>query len=66
MKENEFNYSKAVQEIEKILGQIESGEENIDKLSQLVNRATELIKQCRSQLRSTEDKINKSLDDVEI
>ena len=66
MTKKKFNYDDAVKEIETILQRIEKGEENIDKLSEMVNRATDLIKQCRAQLRATEVNINKSLDDVDI
>ena len=66
MTKKEFNYSKSITEIEQILSAIEKGEQDIDKLSTMVNRATELIKLCRNELRTTEEKINKSIDDVEI
>ena len=66
MSKEEFNYNKSIQEIEEILSTIEKGEEDIDKLTSMVNRATELIKLCRNKLRTTEEKINKSIDDVEI
>ena len=66
MSKKEFNYNQSIQEIEEILSTIEKGEEDIDKLTSMVNRATELIKLCRNKLRTTEEKINKSIDDVEI
>ena len=66
MSKEEFNYNKSIQEIEEILSTIEKGEEDIDKLTSMVNRATELIKLCRNKLRTTEEKINRSIDDVEI
>jgi exodeoxyribonuclease VII small subunit len=58
MAKKEFSFNQAVNEIEKILGNIESGELDVDKLSVEVKRAAELIRQCQKKLRSTEDEIN--------
>lgn len=58
MAKKEFSFNQAVNEIEKILNNIESGELDVDKLSVEVKRAAELIKQCQKKLRSTEDEIN--------
>lgn len=66
MTKKKFNYSESIREIDTILKKIEAGEDNVDKLSEMVSRATELIKQCREKLRETENKINKSIDDIEI
>jgi exodeoxyribonuclease VII small subunit len=58
MTKKEFSFNQAVNEIEKILGNIESGDLDVDKLSVEVKRAAELIRQCQKKLRSTEDEIN--------
>ena len=58
MAKKEFSFNEAVNEIEKILRNIESGNLDIDKLSSEVKRASELIRQCQKKLRSTEDEIN--------
>jgi len=58
MAKKEFSFNQAVNEIEKILANIESGELDVDKLSMEVKRAAELIRQCQKKLRSTEDEIN--------
>jgi exodeoxyribonuclease VII small subunit len=58
MAKKEFSFNNAVKEIEDILHRIESGNLDIDKLSEEVLRASELIKQCQKKLRSTEEEIN--------
>ena len=58
MAKKEFSFNEAVNEIEDILRNIESGELDVDKLSVEVKRAAELIKQCQKKLRSTEEEIN--------
>jgi len=55
MAKKEFSFNNAVQEIENILQNIESGDLDIDKLSVEVKRASELIKECQKKLRSTEE-----------
>ncbi|NMC39462.1 MAG: exodeoxyribonuclease VII small subunit [Bacteroidales bacterium] len=58
MAKKEFSFSEAVDEIEKILRNIESGNLNIDILSTEVKRASELIRECQKKLKTTEDEIN--------
>ena len=58
MAKKEFLFNDAVKEIEKILQTIETGNLDVDKLSDEVKRASELIKQCQKKLRSTEEEIN--------
>lgn len=58
MAKKDFSFNDAVKEIEKILQNIETGNLDVDKLSDEVKRASELIKQCQKKLRSTEEEIN--------
>jgi exodeoxyribonuclease VII small subunit len=58
MAKKDFSFTDAVKEIEIILQNIEKGDLDVDKLSDEVKRASELIKQCQKKLRSTEDEIN--------
>ncbi len=58
MAKKEFSFNGAVKEIEEILQNIESGNLDVDRLSNEVKRASELIKQCQKKLRSTEEEIN--------
>ena len=64
MVKKEFSFNEAVIEIEDILGQIESGELDVDKLSVEVKRASELIRQCQKKLRTTEEEINSIFKDL--
>ena len=64
MAKKEFSFNEAVTEIEKILKNIESGELDVDKLSESVKRASALIRQCQKKLRTTEDEINSIFKDL--
>ena len=56
-KKQEFSYSEAMAEVEQILASLGDGNTTIDTLSERVQRATELIAQCRTALRKTEDEV---------
>lgn len=64
MTKKEFSFNEAVLEIENILGNIESGELDVDKLSVEVKRASELIKLCQKKLRTIEEEINSTFKDL--
>jgi exodeoxyribonuclease VII small subunit len=64
MTKKEFSFNDAVLEIENILGNIESGELDVDKLSVEVKRASELIKLCQKKLRTIEEEINSTFKDI--
>jgi exodeoxyribonuclease VII small subunit len=64
MAKKDFSFNDAVKEIEKILQNIESGNLDVDRLSDEVKRASDLIKQCQKKLRSTEDEINSIFKDL--
>ena len=64
MTKKEFSFNDAVNEIETILHNIESGDIDVDKLAVEVRRASELIKQCQKKLRTTEDEINSIFKDL--
>ena len=62
-KKKELSYTEAVQEIESILMQMESGELDVDELAIKVKRVTQLLKLCKKKLKTTEDEVNKILDE---
>jgi exodeoxyribonuclease VII small subunit len=64
MAKKDFSFNDAVKEIEKILQNIETGNLDVDKLSDEVKRASDLIKQCQKKLRSTEEEINSIFKDL--
>ena len=58
----ELKYKEAVEEIEKIISDMENQEPDIDLLPEKVKRATELIDFCKKKLRGIESELNKNLD----
>jgi exodeoxyribonuclease VII small subunit len=52
-------YSEAVAELEQILTEIESGDTDIDILSEKVKRALYLIRLCKARLKHTDDEVKK-------
>jgi exodeoxyribonuclease VII small subunit len=64
-KGKQISYSRALNELEKIITEIESEETDLDILSEKVKRAAALIKVCRTKLRSTEEEVKKALSEME-
>lgn len=60
-----FNYKKALDEIEQIVYKIENGEPDIDELSNMVQRAADLIKQCKTKLKDTGSELEDILQKLE-
>lgn len=50
-------FDAAYKELEKIVDQLQSEDVSIDKLSTQIKKATDLVKFCKSKLRSVEDEI---------
>ena len=62
--EKKFSYTEAIKELEQIVAEIEQGEITVDTLSEKVKRASELIKICKKKLTSTEQDVNKILEEL--
>jgi exodeoxyribonuclease VII small subunit len=62
---SESNYVAAFEELQEIVGEMETGNINIDELSIKVKRAAELIKICKSKLKATELDVQKILDELD-
>lgn len=58
-----ISYAAALEELEKILADMESNELDLDTLSEKVKRAAFLTKLCKTKLRSTTEEIDKILED---
>lgn len=65
MAKNKLTYASAITELETIVGQIESGDIDVDVLTVKVKRASELIKFCKDRLRNTQKEVGKTLTDIE-
>lgn len=61
----ELTYSEAVGELEQILALMQSDRCDIDKLSAMTRRATELLKECRSRLTNTEQELRTTLSQLD-
>lgn len=61
----ELSYSQAVGELEQILALMQSDRCDIDKLSAMTRRATELLTECRSRLTATDQELRTILSQLE-
>lgn len=57
-------YTQALQRLEAILSQLEEGNKSVDELSALVQEAAELVKYCKSKLKTTEEEIQKAFEEA--
>lgn len=60
----EITYTKAYQELQEIVENIENSEINIDELEHKIKRASELLKICKDKLQKTETSVLKNLDEI--
>jgi exodeoxyribonuclease VII small subunit len=63
-KSGDTSYREANAELEQILQQIESGDIDLDELSDKVERAAALLAVCREKLAATELKVKKVVADL--
>lgn len=61
----QIDYTEAFEELQKIVTEIEMGEITVDELSEKVKRAAQLIKICKSKLSTTEEDVNKILQELD-
>lgn len=64
-KNDEPSYAELSGELEGILDEIESGEIDLDELSDKVERAATLLGQCRKKLAATETKVKKVTEELQ-
>jgi exodeoxyribonuclease VII small subunit len=62
MKNAPKTYEAAMQELEKLVADLQSDMVNIDELAEKSKRAASLIKWCKEKLRSTENEVEKIFD----
>ncbi len=63
MKEK-ISYTEAFTELEAIVGELEQGEISVDELSEKIKRASVLIKICKDKLTTTEEDVDKILEEL--
>ena len=56
-----INYEQAIEELETIVSKMESGELNLDAITEKLKRAQKLIKLCKDRLTNTDEEIKKIL-----
>ena len=61
----EVGFSAAMQELEAILGRIESEEVDIDRLAEELGRAAELLELCRGRIRKAEVEVSQIVQSLE-
>lgn len=59
------SYNEAIAEIEEILQRIETGELDVDELTDKVKRVAFLLETCKKKLKTTEREIQKVMDSLE-
>ncbi|HEB53171.1 MAG TPA: exodeoxyribonuclease VII small subunit [bacterium] len=64
-KKSDPSYSELSSELDTILDEIESGEIDLDELSDKVERAAVLLGHCRKKLQATETKVKKVTAELE-
>jgi exodeoxyribonuclease VII small subunit len=62
---SELNYTKAFEELQTIVAEMENGKISVDDLAVKVKRASELIKICKNKLSETEGDVQKILSDLD-
>ncbi|GBE02746.1 exodeoxyribonuclease VII small subunit [bacterium BMS3Bbin06] len=60
-----LTYAKALSELEQIIQEIESETIDVDLFAGKVKRAAQLIKFCKTSLRTTKEEVNKVLSEIE-
>ena len=60
-----IGFSEAMQELEAILGRIESEEVDIDQLAEELGRAAELLELCRGRIRKAEVEVSQIVQGLE-
>lgn len=65
MAKKEKTYNEAILELEKILDKIESGNIDVDVLTDEIKNASSLIKFCKDKLYKADEEIKKVLDSLD-
>lgn len=63
-KDGTASYSASMEELERIVREIEDADISVDELSEKVKRASVLIRYCRSKLHKTEEEVEEVLKQI--
>lgn len=63
MEKNEKKFEDKLEELEKIVGELESGEVDLDLALDKYTKAMKLIKECNDKLKNAQESVNKILKD---
>jgi len=61
MAKKELTYKAAMEELETIVAQLEDEEVDVDKLSAMIHRASELVLFCKSRLMKSQEEVEKAM-----
>jgi exodeoxyribonuclease VII small subunit len=64
MAEEELTYTKAFEELQGIVSEMENSEITVDQLDNKIKRASELLKVCKDKLFKTEKNVQKILEEI--
>lgn len=59
--ETPYTYNEAFEELQSIVSEIESGQTNVDELTEKIRKASQLIVICKKKLTSSEEEVEKLL-----
>ncbi len=58
MAKTEFDYTKAMAELEQIAAKVENPDTSLDDIGALVGKSKDLVTQCREYLRTVRESVN--------
>ncbi len=65
MAKKELTYKTAMEELETLAAQLENEEVDVDKLSEMIHRASELLLFCKSRLIKTQEEVENAMKNFE-
>lgn len=60
MKMKEFDYAKAIEELETVAARVEDPQTGIDDMEKYIRRSEELVEACRAYLRGAREKLTQN------
>lgn len=60
MKMKEFDYAKAIEELETVAARVEDPQTGIDDMEKYIRRSKELVEACRAYLRGAREKLTQN------